>query len=74
MAANDGTKPIYRNGLKDFTHRDPADFPTIGRNWASNKLTEILLRRRERISNREQNNTNTIPISRLLAELDTHLA
>jgi hypothetical protein len=42
MTANDGTKPIYRNGLKDFTHLDPADFPKIARSSASNKLPEIL--------------------------------
>jgi hypothetical protein len=63
MTANDGTKPIYRNGLKDFTHLDPADFPKIARNWASNKLPDILPRQRDRISNREQNDMNTIPIS-----------
>jgi hypothetical protein len=36
MTSNDGTKPIYRKGLKDFIHLDRADFAKITRNWASN--------------------------------------
>jgi hypothetical protein len=63
MTGNDGTKPTYRNDLKDFVHLDPADFPKIASNWASNKLPEILPRQRDRILNTEQNDTNTIPIS-----------
>jgi hypothetical protein len=63
VTANDGPKPIYRNGLKDFTHLNPAEVPKIAGNWASNKLTEIFPRQRDRISNREQNDMNIIPIS-----------
>jgi hypothetical protein len=63
ITANDGTKPIYRNRLKDFIHLDPADFPKIARNWSLNKLLEILPRQRDIISNREQIDRNTIPIS-----------
>jgi hypothetical protein len=29
VTGNDGIKPIYQNGLIDFTHLDPADFPKI---------------------------------------------
>jgi hypothetical protein len=53
----------YPQEVQDRRRWNQKDPEPLDRNWASNKLPEILPRQRDRISNREQNDTNTIPIS-----------